>query len=55
MKCIECKQYNTPVDICLAGGDTSKPDEDIFCREAGDKQEDYQRFPDNTSGQGVPN
>ena len=46
MQCVGCDLYNAIIDICLAGGDTSNPDKDIYCREAGDKREDYQRFPD---------
>ena len=35
MQCVGCDLYNAIIDICLAGGDTSNPDKDIYCREAG--------------------
>jgi hypothetical protein len=37
MKCTECQHYEADKDRCNVGGDTSDPEVDLICLEAGDE------------------
>jgi len=46
MRCVECKFYDAgdpdeKLGICSRGGDTEHPTRDIYCGEAGDKEDEF--------------